>query len=337
MTRPDYARELRYLLVDPVKLCRTLGLADGAQPQASGLLIRCPAHGDRKPSCSVTLGPDGSVRVKCFACDFATDALGLIAQVRGLSLRSQFPEVLAEAAHVAGRFDLEAEIRDGKPAPDRAPPPEAPPPAPPRLYPPSDEVHAIWDTATPVADDRDAARYLVFRKIDPELIAMRQLARVIAPPVPPWATYGKVTWVETGHRMISRMFDAHGELRSVRAIRIADGKSPKRLPPKGYKAAELVLANESAWRMLRGRIEPSRVVVTEGEPDFCTWGALTTEPVIGVISGSWTDAFAERVPRGCRVVVRTHEDDAGERYAAMLIASLKKRDCTILRSNERAA
>jgi hypothetical protein len=66
------AYDLRRELSDPPALCAALGL--GVHPrdrirQSKGLTVRCPRHGG--VSCSVTRAPDGTVRVKCFGCDFA--------------------------------------------------------------------------------------------------------------------------------------------------------------------------------------------------------------------------------------------------------------------------
>lgn len=101
---PDHTAELRHLLVDPWKLCRDLGLIDGYKPmrQARGLSIRCPVHADRTPSCSVTLAPDGYIRVKCHGCDFSGDAFSLVAAARNLDIQRDFRAVLEIAAGIAG-------------------------------------------------------------------------------------------------------------------------------------------------------------------------------------------------------------------------------------------
>lgn len=117
----DHALEVRNSLTDPLKLCEALGLAKGAQRQGAGVTVHCPAHKEKSPSCSVTLGRDHTIRVRCFGCSFTGDALTLIATVRGLSLRSadDFRAVLAEGAAIAGNLTLEAEILDGKARPNR--------------------------------------------------------------------------------------------------------------------------------------------------------------------------------------------------------------------------
>jgi hypothetical protein len=332
----DHAREVRYALADPAKLCAALGLTEGSKRQARGLLIRCPFHGDRDPSCSVTVGPDGTIRVKCFSCDVGTDALGLIAQNLGVSTTRDFREVLAEGARIAGLLELEAEIRDGRARPDRTRA-SAPAPRPEATYPDVGEVLEAWRLGLMPGDDAETSRYLVARKLDPVAIGERGLARVLMPPAPQWARQQGRTWIESGHRLIVRVFDAQGRPRSVRAVLVRDGEGPKRLPPAGKKAAGLCLVNAAACAMLKGRESPGRIVIVEGEPDFLTWGTLTEEPIIGLVSGAWCTEFAAAVPRGCRVVIRTHEDDAGERYAKEVIDSLEGRYCTFRRVTSEAA
>jgi hypothetical protein len=333
----DHAREVRLALADPVKLCGALGYSEGAKRQARGLLIRCPFHGERDPSCSVTIAEDQTIRVKCFACDKRTDALGLIAHQLGRSTDgSDFFEVLAEGARIAGLLELEAEIRDGRPRPDR-PRAEAPPPRPEVPYPDQGEILEVWRRGLLPGDDAETSRYLVGRKIDPVAIGERGLARVLMPPAPSWAIFGSRSWIETGHRLIVRVFDSHGQPRSVRGVRVRDNDTPKRLPPTQKKAKGLCMVNRSACAMLRNQEHPGRIVVVEGEPDFLTWGTLTEEPVIGLVIGAWSEEFAAAVPRACRVVIRTHEDDAGERYANEVIETLKSRQCTFRRVSSEAA
>ena len=99
---PDQARDVREALSDPWAVVRALGIDKGAQRQAGGALVCCPAHGDRTPSCSVTRGPDGTVRVRCFGCDLAGDVFALVAAVHKLDVHRDFPSVLREAAELAG-------------------------------------------------------------------------------------------------------------------------------------------------------------------------------------------------------------------------------------------
>lgn len=320
----DHAFEVRSALTNPRQLCERLGLLKGAKAQAGdGISVCCPVHGERNPSCSITRGPDGTIRVKCFACDFATDALGLIAHVEGLSLRSEFREVLARGAEFAGHLVLRDEILQGRAIPNRQRV-EAPEPAPLPEYPPKPELDALWAATTPVADDPDAWEYLRGRGFAPERVDELNLARVVteSTKTPPWASYARQSWVQTGHRLLVPMWDHHGCMVTVRGWRIVEGDSPKRLPPKGHRADGCVMANRLALGMLRGQVSPLRLEIVEGEPDFLTACLAYQRAVIGINSGSWNEDFARAIPRGTHVILSTHHDEAGERYAEKVAATL---------------
>lgn len=327
------AREVRYAVADPRKLCDALGLTKNAKPQGGGLSVCCPAHGEKNPSCSVTRGPDGTVRVRCFGCDFSGDALTLIAQVHGLSLRGDdFRQVLAIGADLGGHLGLRDEILSGQAMPERKPvtAPEAKSPA---EYPPRDEVQALWNSALPVCSDPDAWEALRARAIDPEIVDHEGVLRVLAldAKLPLWARYRGRSWLETGHRLLVAMWDCNGRLRSVRGWRIGDDDSPKRLPPAGHRATAVVMTNRLAWQMLKRQTCPRRLIIVEGEPDFATLATRSSDAVIGVISGSWGEDFADQVSSGTQVIVATHNDEAGDRYAEGVIKTLGER-CPVWRA-----
>jgi hypothetical protein len=101
------AEAIKGALTDVWRLVEALGLNQAAKRQQGGrgALICCPAHNERNPSCSVTLGPDGTIRVRCFACDFSGDALSLIAAAHGLRTRGEdYRRVLSLGAGLAGVF-----------------------------------------------------------------------------------------------------------------------------------------------------------------------------------------------------------------------------------------
>ncbi len=105
------ARRIRAALTDPRALCSALGLLEGSggygkgcawRSITGGVQVCCPSHDERTPSCSVTRGPDGTVRVHCFGCSEGGDALSLVAAVHHLDVRRDFARVLELAADVAG-------------------------------------------------------------------------------------------------------------------------------------------------------------------------------------------------------------------------------------------
>lgn len=331
----DLTNAIRNSFRNPRELCALLGIDRNAKRQsANGITVCCPLHEERTPSCSVTNGPDGTVRFRCFGCDASGDALTLVAAVRGLDVRSQFRELLETAAELGGLFREIEELRGGRPPGEPRPVPQARPeqPLPPeRTYPEYASVRALWLASTPVADHRFARAALEARGLDPIAVSNRDLVRVIPSDskLPFWARYQGKTWNTTGHQMIVLAYDADGVVRSTRAWKIhpeyADD-SPKRLPPSGHRAGGLVLASRHAVALLRGEPVIGPVVVTEGEPDWLVRTMLTHwAPVIGIGSGSWHEGFAARVPYGGQCVVRTHRDQAGDRYADRVIDTLKAR------------
>jgi hypothetical protein len=336
----------------------------------------CPRHGGG--SLSVRLGPDRTIQARCFGCDFAGDVFSIIAEARGLSVSRDFPEVLAEGARIGGLWSIVAELesRAGgrvsrsdpthrgqktasvdhagsrKPAEHAAgvgmATERSDVQASERPYPPEDEVGALWSACVGASTVAVVRAELERRAIDPQAVEALDLGRALpeGATLPRWASYrGEAaeahTWLELGYRLVLPVYDAHGCMRSVRAWRVVAGDGPKRLPPSGYRASGLVMADGTARALLQGARwqdgMDGRVVIVEGEPDALTWstrfsdGAETVPAVLGIVSGSWTSEIAARIPSGARVIVRTHHDLAGDAYAARIGATIAGR-CTVLRS-----
>lgn len=331
MNRTDHAREVRQSLNNPADLCAKLGWLDGFKRQSRGILIRCPIHGEKNPSFSVTIAESGMIRAKCFGCQWGGDALSMVAFAHRLDLRDNFQEILAIGAELAGNLGLADEIRRVQPdermsiaRPRLAPPALSVAPEP--TYPSDDELGRLWASCEDPSSDAATVKMLHSRSIDFVAVSELRLARVITSRslLPDWARYRGRSWLETGHRLLLPAYDHRGTMRSVRAWRVIDGDSPKRLPPGGCKASGLVQANREAVAMLRGWYVPNMLWVCEGEPDHFT--AATTfgrrDAVIGIGSGSWTIEHAKRVHPRTRVYVATHPDEAGDRYADHVIETL---------------
>jgi hypothetical protein len=328
--------EIKRALSDPTRVLEALGIMGQGKArarQAGGWMIRCPVHEDGSPSCSVQ-NKGGVILWKCWGCDATGDVLSLIAAVRSLKIDTDFKRVLVEGARLAGMWQLVdklegRDLREHLPVP--APAPQQPPvEEPPRVWPPKDEVDALWASCTPTSDDPIVADYLRARSLNPDIVDSRELARAIAPfgALPRWAYATGGTWRDVGYRLLVAMYDADGEMRSVRAWRVVDGDGPKRKPPFGHKAGEMVMADAFGRAMLRSEIKPYRLVIVEGEPDFLSRASVTNDAhgaTLGIVSGSWSKTFAERVPLACRVVLRTDVDKSGDRYAEEIEATLRRR------------
>lgn len=333
---------IKRALSDPRDVCRRLGLDRGARAQGGGLMILCPAHQERTPSCSVTRGADRTLRVNCFGCLFAGDVFNLLAVVENLDPDHDFPELVRRAADLA-RLPLDRDTH----APRR--PASVIPMVPRRAYPPGQEVGALWSRCRPVIEDAEVCRWLESRGLAPNVIARRDLARALplGRELPRWASYWgdrstrarPEPWSVLGYRLIVPLYDAGGVVRSVRARAVTETapSAPKALPPAGHAMQGLVLADPLAAHFLAhgtwSEQSDKRLVIAEGEPDFLTWAMRATVAVLGIAgNGQWTDGIAERVPAGTTVIVRTDQDDAGDLYAEIITRTLWGR-CTILETN----
>jgi len=257
-------------------------------------------------------------------------AIDLLALARGVSPL----DAVAELERLAG-------IDPSAPA---APPPPRRP-APPPSRPPRAEVAALWAQCRTVGLDAEIAAAWAGRGIDIDHVEDRDLARALpaGASLPRWAWGAGQPWSAGPHRLIVPMFDCNGRLASLHArAAAAPPGMPKGLSPAGHTISGLVMADPLARLLLAGLPcgdgEPSAdtvrrvdLVVAEGVPDFLTWAtrwgdaAESAPALLGIISGSWTEEVAARIPDGTMVVVRQHADSGGEKYTAQVIASLAAR------------
>lgn len=177
-----------------------------------------------------------------------------------------------------------------------------------RNYPERDDVIRAWQRADAVDEVDGAAQWCREKGFDLEGLLKRDLVRAIGPTShpPPWLG---------GYLgdLVVPLFDKEGVLRSLRRRSPSGG----RYAARGYQLAGLVMADETARKMLSHGFAPETLVITEGETDFLTWaltrGAQTA--VVGITAGSWSRDIAQRIPEETTVCVLTDTDDAGDRYA----------------------
>jgi hypothetical protein len=134
-------------------------------------------------------------------------------------------------------------------------------------------------------------------------------------------------------RLALRLFDAAGDARSIRFRRSFE--SDRNWPPKsvaatGVDARGLVMTNGLGRHLLAFGINSAPhldVIVAEGEMDFLTAAMLYApdneeRACFGITQGAWTAAMADRIPRGAKVTILSHDDDAGQGYVAAIAGML---------------
>jgi hypothetical protein len=206
-------------------------------------------------------------------------------------------------------------------------------------YPALSEVEAILRNSR-VDEHPVVRRWLSERRIDSTAVADRGYARALGRSVglPQWAGVGSRDWFEAGYHLMLPLVDARGELRSVLARNVV-GSEPKSVAARGYSRRGLVLACGLARQVLASGQTPEwwpatvplRVEICEGEKKFLmrsTRFGVSDDfapAVIGIESGSWTDDLASRLPSGCRVFCSTDPDEAGAKYAGVVVRTLEAR------------
>jgi hypothetical protein len=142
---------------------------------------------------------------------------------------------------------------------------------------------------------------------------------------------GEADWGQARFRCLVRLYDHDGELVSLHARNVISSATKKGAFPQGYNVGGLVMADDAGVQMLRdgGLVGP--LWLCEGVPDFLTLATYygdAADPwpsVLGIVSASWTEGVAARVPSGARVVIATHHDQAGEAYADTIASTLEGR------------
>lgn len=320
-------------LADPLAFLDAIGL-DAKREGHRARLHECPWCGSSRGCYADTR--QGVILARCHTCGEGGDIFALFAAVRGLDARRDFTAIkneLADLAHVNT---------------DRPRPPK-PPPMPPRdlPLPPRGAAGRLWNACRPCADDPEVAAWLVSRGLDPAACDRYGLcaALPIGVEIPRWAWFkGDAAeaqpWNAIGCRAIFRLFDAAGELQSVRARQVRGDVGPKSCAPRGFTHKGLLLADPCARVMLSvgqwTHLDRGLVVVAEGEPDFLTWASkgegARDIAAIGIAgAGAWTQALADRIPDGSTIAIWTDDDRAGDAYATAITASIRGR-CNVLES-----
>lgn len=294
----DHARrdEVRAALSDPQRLCDALSLTDGARRQPTGLFVSCPVHAENTPSCSVTIGPEGGIRVKCHGCGFAGDAFSLVAAVNGLKLPADFAKVLDIAGDIAGVASI---------------------PRPLQSLPPAVDVGKAWAGLPSL--DADGWEYLGGRGLADAADLCRAIPSVGAP-----ANLA-------GMRLAVELRDARGRVVAIQARNLLDGKAhdfrvlgstkagvfgdPSRLSASSVRWAIIVegLTDYLAASIAIGKDNPRAVVLG----------------VAGVENGAALKALSFGK---VRAVIASDADERGDTFAAECAEEFTRRKIASVRA-----
>lgn len=336
----DVRRGLDAMGVDG--LLGALGLLDGAKRQTRGRVVCCPHHAERTPSCSVQ-DRDGRIVAHCFACEWKGSALDLVAEARGIDARSRFPELLAEAAALAGVY---ATGDTHRPRPATRPAPSA-------------SVHEGTEALggelfaelvgrllalCPVRSSLDVAAYLDRRGVLDEaeragwgaLPEPAEQWRVLADPVDSLGADALVLWARSGlgvvrngraemtmpeHRILIPYRSPDGRIVGLKRRAIGDGR-PKYVNTKGRP-----LAWPYGVEAVAGAAADVPLMFVEGEIDALDRRAVLRQAgaemlVLGVPGvSSWRQEWAAYA-KGRNVAVALDADEAGEAKAGDLVRDL---------------
>ena len=204
-------------------------------------------------------------------------------------------------------------------------------------------MRELWQRCRLVGDDEQAASWIRSRALDVGKVEDFDLVRVLPADgaLPSWCAMRGRSWRESGHRIVAGLYDEHGSLVSLHARRLTS-KHPKGVSPSGFAMGGLIMADLFSRLVLKDGLPDwwagqLVVFITEGVPDFLTCASYFADSdehapmVLGILSGSWSPAIAKRIPPGAKVIVRTHHDDAGRKYAGQIAKTLRGR-CELLRS-----
>jgi hypothetical protein len=306
-----------------------VALACGLQAKHDRSFAPCPACGAEERGKGDKRGMIGTRRDDrgwaCHRCGVKGDPVSLLALVVTGSVSPTDWADVRERAQQLGLYSGGTPVT-GAPL---SVPRETFQPEPPKRVDPG-EVLDLWNRCIPVRDDTRVASWLTSRALDHDRISVGALARALPAngSLPSWARCRGGSWRDQGYLLVVPMNDESGKLAGLRARRVvkADDDLPKGAAMAGAACAGLIMARKGAKGV-------RQFWVVEGETDFLRvstldqfWDKPTSPWVVGVVSGSWTQALGDGIPNRSTIVLATDPDPAGDKYASVIATTLAARE-----------
>lgn len=231
----------------PIELI--LSKLDKVKRSPKGWTALCPAHEDKRPSLSISEGSEGQVLLHCWVgCKAEAITAAIDLALSDLFSNSEKPEVFSKEPTFT-----------------------------------SENSRRLWQMArarmkddSKVSEDSEVYDYLTGRKLD-EAWEAGSYGIVSVEAANHIAVKG---WPLNGFGLVCPLYDMRGNLTSVQARRVREGK-PKVLFPRGACAKSVAFANEQGLAVLRGeRPDLGIVILGEGLTDYLALSITTTIPVL---------------------------------------------------------
>jgi len=252
---------------------------------------------------------------RCFHCQAKGDIIDLVSyKICGMASKDLSSYVEVKEFFQLRNYSSEFMAADNSQAPKKE-------------WPPMDDIKkiktAMTETILSKLDHEDVNKFLRSRRLWPH-----KMDRVsLFPDSFPYEELTKVT-TSTGKEMnfwprvwahkypiFVPLYDVTGTMRSFQGRAIKKDVSPKSMCPAGYSMQGLFFANSSTLEFLRNKTQFQRFWIVEGEIDFLTMDQQVNDPVIGIKNSSISALAGIQFPKDADIIVCTHNDEAGEKYA----------------------
>lgn len=272
---------------------------------------RHTARRDRRLSAEITTTGSGW---KCYACGESGGSFDVLAlSMFGAKYAALHMTDKLRFKHEAVRI-LSLTPEEVKNAPRREAEPVEP------TYPPQSDVEQLWTAAQTIDAVPHAVEWAERVRCDIARSVASDMVRVLPEfcALPRWATH----WRATGNKLLFKLFDSYGVLRSFEGRRSWSSKEG----PKAQGAdlpnsrLRLVFACPNGRTALELGQRAGRVVWHEG-PKKTLQGHLDDPNAahIGVITGSITPELLTRFSADCAHEILTDLDKPGAQYATLIV------------------